>query len=274
MSRTSNPGTGKEEGSRIDQRMSYHVRLSQFEGPLDLLLHLIRRDKINIYDIPISHITREYLSFIEIMQELQLEVAGEFFVMAATLMRIKAQLLLPRHPGDEEEEEDPRDELVRNLLEYRKYKEAAEHFAEREADRRQVFTRAALIPNIDEDLAQPMEVTLFDLVEAFRKVLEDLKLQVSYTIRRDSITVEERIEAIRDMISKKSEVLFTELFQGGFDRMNVIVTFLSILELIRLGEIVARQMANDSDIWLYRPGISPYILTDDRTDGTREKRGH
>ena len=120
--------------------MSYHVRLTQFEGPLDLLLHLIRRDKINVYDIPISHITKEYLSHIEIMQELRLEVAGEFFVMAATLMRIKAQMLLPRRP-DEEEDEDPREELVRNLLEYRKFKEAASHFAEKENDRRKVFTR-------------------------------------------------------------------------------------------------------------------------------------
>ncbi len=253
--------------------MSYHVCLKQFEGPLDLLLHLIRRDKINIYDIPISHITREYLSFIEIMKELELEVAGEFFVMAATLMRIKAQMLLPRRL-EEEEEEDPRDELVRNLIEYRKYKGAAEHFAEREADRRRVYTRAVPTPEIEDDLVQPMEVTLFDLVEAFRKVLDDLKMQVSYTIERDSITTEERIEAIRDMISKQSEVLFTELFQDGFDRMNVIVTFLSILELIRLGEIVARQMSNESDIWLYRPGVSPYIHTDDGTDRTREKRDH
>jgi segregation and condensation protein A len=264
---------GRWRGAGITEFMSYHVHLSQFEGPLDLLLHLIRRDKINIYDIPISHITREYLSFIEIMRELQLEVAGEFFVMAATLMRIKAQMLLPRHVEDEEEE-DPRDELVRNLLEYRKYKEAAEHFAEREADRRKVFTRSVPLPKIEEEFVQPMEVTLFDLVEAFKKVLEDLKMQVSYTIEREQITIEERIEAIRDMISSKSEVLFTELFRDGFDKMNVIVTFLSILELIRLGEIVARQMSNDSDIWLYRPGISPYIHTDDRTEGTRDKHDH
>lgn len=250
--------------------MSYHVHLSQFEGPLDLLLHLIRRDKINIYDIPISHITREYLVFIEIMKELQLEVAGEFFVMAATLMRIKAQMLLPRHL-EEEEEEDPRDELVRNLLEYRKYKEAAQHFAEREEDRRKVFTRAIPRPDSEEPLVQSIEVNLFDLVEAFRKVLDDLKLQVSYTVDRDQVTMEEKIEIIRDMISKRSEVLFTELFRDGFDRMSVIVTFLSILELIRLGEIVARQMSNGTDIWLYRPGVSPYIHTDDKTDGAREK---
>ena len=121
--------------------MTYQVRLSQFEGPLDLLLHLIKRDKINIYDIPISHITQEYLAYIEIMQELELEVAGEFFVMAATLMRIKAQMLLPRHAELEEEEEDPRDELVRNLLEYKKFKEAAQHFSAMEEERRKVFTR-------------------------------------------------------------------------------------------------------------------------------------
>jgi segregation and condensation protein A len=237
--------------------MAYQVRLSQFEGPLDLLLHLIRRDKINIYDIPISHITQEYLAYIEIMQELELEVAGEFFVMAATLMRIKAQMLLPRHEELEGEEEDPRDELVRNLLEYKKFKEAAEHFSAMEQDRRKVFPRPTAGLGVAEESEHPIEVTVFDLVGAFRKVLEDLKKNVSYRVARESVTLEEKLHIIRARLKASSEILFTELFESEFNKMDIIVTFLAILELMRLGELVARQMTSGSDIWLYDPGSAP-----------------
>jgi segregation and condensation protein A len=231
--------------------MTYHVRLTQFEGPMDLLLHLIRRDKINIYDIPISHITNEYLAYIEIMQELQLEVAGEFFVMAATLMRIKAQMLLPRRP-DEEEDEDPRDELVRNLLEYRKYKEAAGIFAGFEQDRRRVFTRPTPAQPDEPVDAPVIEVTVFDLMDAFRKVMEELRRQISYRVEREPVTIEEKVEAVRRKLASGSEVLFTELFSNATTRFEIIVTFLAILELSRLGELSARQVSRGSDIWLYR----------------------
>ena len=237
--------------------MTYQVRLSQFEGPLDLLLHLIRRDKIDIYDIPISHITAEYLAYIEIMQELELEVAGDFFVMAATLMRIKAQMLLPRRTDIEDEEEDPRDELVRNLLEYKKFKEAALHFSEMEEDRRRVYTRpgTAAPPSIEHEPV--IEVTVFDLFGAFKKVLEELKKQVSYRVERDPVSLEEKIEAIRGSLLERKEILFTELFESGFNKMEIIVTFLAILELVRQGVLVARQMSSGADIWLYEPASAP-----------------
>ena len=177
--------------------MAYQVRLTQFEGPLDLLLHLIRRDKIDIYDIPISHITHEYLAYIEIMQELELELAGKFFVMAATLMRIKAQMLLPQRSNAEEEEEDPRDELVQNLIEYKKYKEAAQHMAEMENDRRRVFTRPTTVFISDDEGEPALEVTVFDLLGAFKKVFEELKKQVSYRITKEPVTIEEKLEIIR-----------------------------------------------------------------------------
>lgn len=251
--------------------MTYHVRLSQFEGPLDLLLHLIFRDKINIYDIPISDITREYLAYIEIMQELELEVAGEFFVMAATLMRIKAQMLLPRR--SEEEEEDPRDELVRNLMEYKKFKEVAQHLAEREDDRRKVFTRPTPKIEIEEEDNPTIEVSLFDLIGAFRKVLDDLKKQITYRIDREPVTIDEKIALIHRMVDERSEVLFTELFDEIIDKMDVIVTFLAILELIRLGDVVARQVSHGSDIWLYRPETSTYIQAD-RTHTVKEIERH
>ncbi len=247
--------------------MTYQVHLSQFEGPLDLLLHLIRRDKITIYDIPISHITREYLAYIDMMKELQLELAGEFFVMAATLMRIKAHMLLPRRAA-EEEEEDPRDELVRNLIEYRKFKEAAEHLAERENDRRQVFARPGSKPPADEDKHPSMEVSLFDLIGAFRTIMEELKKNVSYRIDREQFTVDERIEIIRARIREKSEILFTELFTGQYDKGEIITTFLALLELARLGELIARQMTIGADIWLYAPQHVPVQPSEARTDAT------
>jgi len=250
--------------------MTYQVRLSQFEGPLDLLLHLIRRDKINIYDIPISHITREYLVYIDVMKELQLELAGEFFVMAASLMRIKAQMLLPRRAEDEEEEEDPRDELVRNLIEYRKFKEAALHLAEREDERRKVFARPGSKPPDSDDEEQSMEVSLFDLVGAFKTIMEELKKNVAYRIKREQFTVEERIEIIRTSIREKSEVLFTELFAGQYNRIEIITTFLALLELVRLGELIARQMTHGADIWLYAPQHAPVPQPEKETDVTSE----
>jgi segregation and condensation protein A len=240
----------------------------QFEGPMDLLLHLIRRDKINIYDIPISHITKEYLSYIEMMKELELDLAGEFFVMAATLMRIKAQMLLPRRAEEEAEEEDPREELVRNLIEYRKYKEAATHLAEKESDRRKLFSRPAVKApdeNPSED-ASMMEVSVFDLMDAFKKVMNELKKQVVYRIESETFTVEEKAHYIKKRISERSEVLFTELFENVFQKLEVIVTFLAILEMIRQGEIVARQMSAGNDIWIYRSKKS----APDRTEGSED----
>lgn len=238
--------------------MVYHVRLTLFEGPLDLLLHLIRRDKINIYDIPISHITREYLSYIEIMQELELEVAGEFFVMAATLMRIKSQMLLPRHEGLEEEEADPREELVRNLIEYRKFKEAAFCLAAKEEERRRIFTRIVPPPAETAPAEEAPEVTMFDLLEAFQNVLMNLKSRSIYRIIPEAVTVEQKIDAIRGALKRRSEVLFTELFAGEFTRIEIIVTFLAILEMIKLGELSARQLSQGEDIWLYRPTTPTY----------------
>jgi segregation and condensation protein A len=247
--------------------MTYHVRLTLFEGPLDLLLHLIRRDKINIYDIPISHITREYLSYIEIMQELELEVAGEFFVMAASLMRIKSQMLLPRREGTGEDEEDPRDELVRNLIEYRTFKEAAHCLGAREGERRQVYTRAAAAPPDESpDAGEPRGVTIFDLLEALQAVFKNMKTRSIYRIVPEAVTVEEKIDAIAAALEARSEVLFSELFAGDCTRLEIIVTFLAILEMIRGGGISARQLSHGEDIWLYRPQPRTYSETDGSTD--------
>jgi len=232
--------------------MAYRVKLEQFEGPMDLLLHLIKRDKINIYDIPISHITHEYLSYIEMMQELELEIAGDFFVMAATLMRIKARMLLPRRELEDEEEEDPREELVKNLIEYRKFKKAADHLAEKEDHRLKVFRRPLPDDIAEVKDSQPVELSIFDLMDAFKKILQDLKKQVSYTVRIESHSVEEKIKLVRNRIESGSEILFSELFEGEGSRPEIIVTFMAILELIKSGIVIARQMTGGGDIWLYR----------------------
>ena len=249
--------------------MVYQIRLTQFEGPLDLLLHLIRRDKINIYDIPSSHIIKEYLSYIEVMEKLRLEIAGEFFVMAATLMRIKAQMLLPRKDEPDEEEEDPREELVTNLIEYRKYKEAAVRLALRETDRRNIFARPSSKRSgtSDDSADRKMEVSVFDLVDAFKKVMEQLKSQVSYRISKESFTVEEKIALIKDSIGNRSEILFSELFEGVFDKLEVIVTFLSVLELVKSGFLAARQMSLGSDLWLYRQERTESTDNERKADG-------
>lgn len=229
----------------------YQVRLDHFEGPLDLLLHLIRRDKINIYDIPISHITREYLSYIDMMKELELEVAGEFFVMAATLMRIKVQMLLPKREIEEEEDEDPREELVKNLIEYKKFKKAADHLAGRETERRDLFVRPVPDYVREEDDSETMELSLFDLMDAFKTILKDLKEEIKYKVEIEKFTVNDKISFIKDKLSGNSEVLFTELFEDVGGRIEIIVTLIAILELVRDGFIMARQMSGRNDIWLY-----------------------
>ena len=229
----------------------YKVRLTQFEGPLDLLLHLIRRDKINIYDIPISRITSEYLSYIDIMKELELEIAGEFFVMAATLIRIKAQMLLPKRVVEEGEEEDPRDELVRNLLEYKRFKEAAHQLAAKEEERRKHFARPSIRPLELKDYSEEFDVTLYELIDAFKEVVKNLKNRESYIIEKENVTIEEKIEYISELLKGRSEILFSELFSNSSTKIDVIVTFLAILELMRLGTIRARQMERGSDIWIY-----------------------
>jgi len=249
--------------------MVYQIRLTQFEGPLDLLLHLIRRDKINIYDIPISQVTREYLSYIDVMEELELEVAGEFFVMAATLMRIKAQMLLPRREETDEEEGDPREELVRNLIEYKKYKEAAICLGKKETDRRMIFPRPSSRHTVTEEDIQEkkMEVSVFDLVDAFKKVMEELKSQVNYRIDKELYTIEEKIDFIKARINERSEILFSELFKEAVNKLEVIVTFLAVLETVKNGFLSARQMSQGNDIWLYKQDVTETEDKESEIDG-------
>jgi segregation and condensation protein A len=229
------------------------VRLARFEGPLDLLLHLIKRDEIDIYDIPIAHITQQYLAYLDLMRSLDLEVAGEFLVMAATLMRIKARLLLPVQTPEEEESEDPREELVQRLLEYRQFKEAAVALQSREEERRRLFERGR-VPGEDEAGPPPLApATLFDLLDALNRVLARMPARDVYAVEGEIFSIEEQMETIRRRLAVEGQVLFSRLLGTCRARLEAIVTFMALLELIRLGEVEVVQSRLFGDITLLPP---------------------
>lgn len=245
---------------------SYTVKLEVFEGPLDLLLHLIRKNEVDIYDIPLSTITRQYLEYIKMMKELNLEIAGEFLVMASTLIQIKSKTLLPPLPDDElpeEEEEDPRAELVRRLLEYQKYKEAATTLSEREMLGRDTYARLfspAELEDIEPE-EEPAEVELFELIEAFRKVLDRVSDESFHEVGAESITIAERINEILSQLEGKESLVFDELFPEHFNRDFLIATFLAVLELCKLKTIKVVQANRYGSIW-----IQPAVIEGDAVD--------
>jgi segregation and condensation protein A len=239
------------EAQPQENSLSYSVKLDVFEGPLDLLLFLIKRDKIDIYDIPISHITRQYLEYIMMMKELNLEVAGDFIVMAATLMRIKVKMLLPK--TQDEVEEDPREELVYALIEYRKFKEAAEVLKAKETEQAGWFPRTdfSFLEKMPEDEIL-VEASLYDLVSAFKRMLDSSPKETFHTVNYPKVTIEERIEFVWNYLIRKDGVIFTELFSDTPIKLVMVVTFMAILELIRLQKIYIRQTKHFSDIWVFK----------------------
>ncbi|BCA56864.1 Segregation and condensation protein A [Nitrospira sp. KM1] len=217
--------------------LPYQVRIDNFEGPLDLLLHLIRKNEINIYDIPIALIARQYLDYIEAMKDLNLTVAGEFLVMAATLLQIKSKMLLPVDETTEDEDDgpDPREELVRRLLEYKKFKEAARQLDTQERMWRDVFGRTPPPPDeVEADEALLDNVGLFDLVDALQAILDRNPGKKLLEIIPDNLTVRDRMNAILESLEGQESVSFVSLFEQSCHRMVIIVTFLALLELIRL----------------------------------------
>ncbi len=231
----------------------YGVRLDVFEGPLDLLLYLIRKNEIDIYDIPVAEITRQYMEYVEAIHELNLEQAGDFLLMAATLMKIKSQMLLPRQEG-EEEEGDPREELVRRLLEYQQYKEAAGWLGEQEAAHRDVFYRGTFQDPLWGDRGAESDglrqVTLFDLLATFQRALESAPKVTYHRVEEVEVTVEERIAFVVETLEGRKQALFLDLV-AGTPRPVVVATFLAILELLKQGRILIRQMQPYGEIWVY-----------------------
>lgn len=237
--------------------MSYKLKLDVFEGPLDLLLFLIKKNDIDIYDIPIAKITDQYLEYIEMMKMLDLEVVGEFLVMAATLMHIKSKMLLPPDPSQVEEEEiDPRDELVRRLEEYRVFKEIAEQLKSKESERQDFFSRQVdgeSRKELENDAKEVFfETSLFDLINAFSAALSKFKENPIYEVTKEEFTVEQKIHDILHILLKDSRVLLTDLFAKAKSKVEVIVSFMAVLELIRLKEILVVQKRLFSDIELMR----------------------
>jgi len=233
--------------------MSYKVKLEVFEGPLDLLLYLIKKNEIDIYDIPIAEITEQYLEYLELMRMLDLNIAGEFLVMAATLIHIKSKMLLPPEEKEilPEEEEDPREELVRRLLEYKKFKEVAGVLGDLESQRKKMFTR---IISQDENAKEErfFEASLFDLITALTRVLKEVPKEVFQEIIRDEFTVEQKVHDLLHMLVERPVIYLTELFRKAKNKMEIIVTFLAVLELIRLKEILVVQKERFGEIELIR----------------------
>ncbi len=225
------------------------VALPAFTGPLDLLLHLIQREEIEIQDIPIAKITREYLDTLELMRELDLEVAGEFLVMAATLMRIKARMLLPPAIA-EEEEEDPREGLVRQLLEYRRFKEAARDLERLEGDRRLLFDRGAPAQLEDPQDGELQPVSLFRLLDALKGVLQRQVPPIVHTITAEPISLEEAIAVIRGTLERGGRALFEEVLQSFVSRLEKITAFLGLLELLKQERIAVTQEELFGPIWI------------------------
>ena len=245
--------------------MAYEVRLDTFEGPLDLLLHLIDKAEVDIYDIPLTLITEQYMKYIYVMQEFQIEIASEFLLMAATLLEIKSKMLLPRKEeivfqpalDMDLEEYDPRAELVERLLEYKKYKKIAELFRDKETMQSQLYTRPP------EDLTAYMKVeetnpvadfSLYDLVEAFTKALskEQQETKSMAKIHRDEVSIKEKIQEIEELLVFKEFIRFTELFSGSYGKSEVVTSFMAILEMIRKQRVTCSQSTLFDEIVISR----------------------
>lgn len=253
--------------------MEYKVVLNTFEGPLDLLLHLIEKAQVDIYDIPISEITDQYMEYLNRAEKIDMELTSEFLVMASTLLEIKSKMLLPSDKRQDDEmqmeieEADPRMELVKQLVEYKKYKKAAKKLKKYEERQKKVFNKPK------EDLSQYInheveeinlnEMSLVELVNVFNKVLNRRKRKIKpidvEEIQRDEITLEESMERLKDKLNKENKIKFSNLFNDNNTRSEIIVTFLSILELVKLNYITVKQKNNFSDIIIIKKPLEGVV---------------
>lgn len=222
--------------SYSEEKSPYTVRLEMFEGPLDLLLHLIHKNEMDITNIPIALITEQYLEYLKLMKVLNLDIAGEYLLMASTLLHIKSKMLLPTSSEKEEEEgEDPRAELVRKLLEYQRYKNGAAELERRPMLDRDVFVRSALVDDGEGKEEERIEVNLFELLDAFRQVLERAKAEAFHEVILDRVSVEEKVQEILSLLQRENRSMaFHFLFPEQASRRVIIVTFLAILELVKM----------------------------------------
>src|SRR5262245_6487989 len=259
----------RDDGAQSD---AYRVKLEIFEGPLDLLLYLIKKDEIDIYDIPIAHITEQYLAYLELMQELDISVAGDFLVMASTLIYIKSKMLLPPDPkidGEEDLIEDPRAELIERLLEYQKFKSAAHMLHSRGEVESACYTRGPL----ETDSSNPeVSATLFDLLRVFREVLKRAEDQIELEIARDEMTVAEKLAQIHSMLEERERINVRELFEMSRSKRELIITFLALLELVKEWKIYLIQSGLFGDIFASRRETAPQGIEEAPSEQSVEKQ--
>ncbi|TDJ53939.1 MAG: segregation and condensation protein A [Nitrospina sp.] len=234
--------------------MTYQLKLDIFEGPLDLLLHLIKEQKMDIHDISVAEISNQYLSYLDLMNDLNLDVAGEYLVMAAELTRLKSKILLPSHGEDEDGEEgtDPRDELARRLMEYQRYKHAAGDLRNLEYERQQLFSRGSEIQIEEGEEEVIVDATVFDLFSAFKQVLSQRTFKEDFEIKITTLSVSERITRVLDTLNENESVTFESLFVDNRTKQEIIVTFLALLELMRMSLIRVQQGTHFETIRVYR----------------------
>ena len=253
----------RDEEARGD---SYRVKLEIFEGPLDLLLYLIKKDEIDIYDIPIAHITEQYLAYLGLMQELDISVAGDFLVMASTLIYIKSKMLLPPDPnfdGEEDLSEDPRAELIERLLEYQKFKSASQMLYSRVEIESACYTRGP----IETDSSNPeVSATLFDLLRVFREVLKRAEAQVEMEIARDEMTIAEKLAQIHAMLEEREQINVRELFEMSRSKRELIITFLALLELVKGWKIYLIQSEMFGAIFARRRASAPQEVEEEQAE--------
>jgi segregation and condensation protein A len=219
----------------------YKIKLEHFEGPLDLLLFFIKRDELDIYDIPISHITREFLEYVNLIKILDLEAAGDFILMASTLMHIKVRMLLPRELNERGEEIDPRDELVQALLEYKRYKEMAEELSLLESEQRKLNFRGNFSADEKESPSEYgtllKNINIYDLAKAFKSVIDSIKETPVHEIIKINVTINEQIDYILGKLNEYGELHFLTLVEGMKEKIRVVVTFIALLEMTKMGTI-------------------------------------
>ncbi|MCA0982966.1 segregation/condensation protein A [Halobacillus yeomjeoni] len=248
-------------------RRSYQVKVEGFEGPLDLLLHLINRYEIDIHDIPVSQITNQYMHYIQTMKELELDLASEYLVMAATLLAIKSQMLLPNptvdDADDEELVEDPREDLMRRLIEYRKYKQAAEDLKQKELDANRIYTRPPMSKDEFEGEApeiRPGEASIYDMIQAMGQLLHRSKTQTKEEtkIKRDEIPIQMRMDEILSQVDlQKDGTPFSHLFEKK-TRPHIVVTFMALLELMKSNDVICIQQQHFEELIVYKMEDAPW----------------
>ena len=234
----------------------YKIKLEHFEGPLDLLLFFIKRDELDIYDIPISKITKEFLDYVKIIQMLDLETAGDFILMASTLMHIKVRMLLPREVDEKGEEIDPRAELIAALLEYKRYKEMSEELGFLESNQRKLsfrgnFSKDSKVSLPDYEILLK-NVTLFDLAKAFKKAIDNVKPEVVHEIIKINITVDEQVQYIFKKLEEYNELHFMSLIDGMKEKIRIVITFVALLELIKMQQIGIKETPDFNEFIIYK----------------------